>query len=162
MVCRVCRSPLRAQLDRALVSGHDSLRELAAQYDISSSALHRHRRTCLPDSLVQAHVDMFALDVDGVLLEVERLRHRALQLLDESLAEHDRRSALSAIGQCRGALDLMVRTRLTQAAAARSGPGPYDCCRAYAQEYVGKLISDTLLRVGPAPPVLPEELADPA
>jgi hypothetical protein len=157
MTCRVCRSPDRARVDRALVAAQSSVRDLAEQYGLSSSAVHRHRQRCLPDELVQAHVDMLALDAEGCLLEVERLRRRAVQLMDQALDDGDRRTALAAMGQCRGALETLVRTRLAQAALQRSGPGPYECCVAYAREYVGQLLSDAL--VGAGPPRMPAELA---
>jgi len=155
MVCRVCRSPERARIDRALVGSQSSVRELAETYGLSPSAVHRHRGRCLPAELVQAHVDLLALDAEGVLLEVERLRRRAQQLVDQALAAGDNRIALAAMAQCRGALDLLVRARLAQASTTRDGPGPHDCCRAYAQEYIGHMLSETLVREEPALPALP-------
>jgi hypothetical protein len=162
MVCGVCRSPDRARFDRALVTGQEPLRDRAGQYGLSSSAVHRHRQRCLPDELVQAHLAVLALGAEGCLLEVERLRRRAQQLLDQALSDGDHRTALAAMAQCRGSLDLLIRTRLAQTAIQRSGPGPYDCCIAYAREHIGNLLSEALVRAGPAPPAMPDELLEDA
>ena len=159
MVCRVCRSPLRAQIDRALVAGALSLRDLAEQYGVSSSALHRHQRTCLPDELVQAVIAVQALDAEGCLVEADRLRRRAEQLLEDALERGDYRTALAAMAQCRGSLDLLLRVRLAEAAIHRKGPGPYECCVAYAHEYVSDILKRTLLGEAAEPPAV-DELSD--
>ena len=46
--CTICRHPKREEIDRALVRNEAGYRTIAARFDISPSALFRHKREHLP------------------------------------------------------------------------------------------------------------------
>jgi hypothetical protein len=52
MVCRVCSSPDRAEIDRSLVSGTGSDRTIATRFGLSRQSIARHRVNHLPATLV--------------------------------------------------------------------------------------------------------------
>jgi hypothetical protein len=43
MTCTICTHPKRSDIDQALIAGSATLAELAKQYNLSTSALHRHK-----------------------------------------------------------------------------------------------------------------------
>ena len=43
MSCTICQHPQRQEIDRALVAGSATLAALSQQYQLSTSALHRHK-----------------------------------------------------------------------------------------------------------------------
>lgn len=80
-VCTVCVHANRPEIDRLLVSG-ESIRNIAKQFGVSPSAVDRHRKQHLPDTLVHAKAqqdDAAALDV---MTELERLFSRTNLLFD--------------------------------------------------------------------------------
>jgi len=51
-VCSICTSPARADIDAALETDR-SLRDIAAQFGVSKTALHRHWQTHVPEQAAQ-------------------------------------------------------------------------------------------------------------
>jgi hypothetical protein len=46
-MCRVCSSPMRKEIDAALLDGTTSLREITARYGIPKSTAHKHKVNCM-------------------------------------------------------------------------------------------------------------------
>lgn len=104
--CSVCAHPLRQSVDLALVE-RKPFRHIAERYDLSASALVRHHDQHLPSSLVLAKQAEEASRADGLLLQLLDLRNRALAILDKAEMAGDLRTALAAIRETKGCLELL-------------------------------------------------------
>lgn len=51
--CSVCKHPLRGEIDRDLLS-FNSLRNIAEQYEVATTCLHRHLNNCLSEDYALA------------------------------------------------------------------------------------------------------------
>ena len=119
--CGICRHESRGAIDAALVGG-TSLRDVAGQYGVSRSALHRHRIGDLPRAIVRAKEAEEVLHGEKLLDQVRHLIGKANGILDR--AENDR-TALMAIREVRGTLELLARiTGQLNAPIPESAPAP--------------------------------------
>jgi hypothetical protein len=82
------------------------LRNIAQRYGTSATALHRHKEH-LPRLIVKAHEAQEVAQADNLLEQVRSLQTRALSILDRADATGDLRTALSAIREARGNLELL-------------------------------------------------------
>jgi len=102
--CSVCEHPDRRAIDRALVLGTDSIRDIAGQYRISRSALSRHKAAHIP-RLVQAaqaaEGAQAATSGRELIDELEALRGRVRAILDRAEAGGELRVALQAVREWR-------------------------------------------------------------
>jgi hypothetical protein len=108
MLCTICSSTDRHAIDVALVSGTPN-RRIASQYGLTEAAVRRHRAAHLPAQMARARDAAELADADDLAAQVRALQARALAILDDADAAGDRRSALSAIREARGALELVAR-----------------------------------------------------
>lgn len=102
--CSVCEHPDRREIDRALVLGTVSIRDIAGQYRISRSALSRHKAAHIP-KLVQAaesaRATQAATSGRELIDELEALRGRVRAILDRAEAGGELRVALQAVRELR-------------------------------------------------------------
>ena len=106
--CTICRHPSRKDIDHSLVQG-EALRAIAGRHGCSTSSLHRHSKSHLPDVMLKAR-DAEELEHGGDLLgQLSSLQERTLRILDG--AESDRRlgTALAAIREARANVELTSR-----------------------------------------------------
>lgn len=96
-VCTCCRSPSRVDLDRVLVTGTESIRDVAARFGLGRSAVERHGRTCLglsdPGSRLHgmaARAELAAVAASAVV--------RATELLDREETRGNGRGTVAALG----------------------------------------------------------------
>ena len=93
-------------MDAALVAG-ESLRSIAERFGTSATALHRHKGEHVSRALVRA-AEARELDRDGKLLDqVKDLIGSAQSILAGAEARADHRTALAAIREVRGTLELL-------------------------------------------------------
>ena len=104
--CTVCRHARRHEIDTALV-GRRPFRDIAGQHDVSKSALVRHFDDHLPAALVKAKEAIDTAHADTILGQVRDLRDRALTVLGTAEGAGDLRTALAAIREARGCLELL-------------------------------------------------------
>jgi hypothetical protein len=104
--CTVCASPHRATIDAALITGRSS-RDLAAQYGLSHHAVSRHFATHLPQAQREAYKEQEAQRADDLLSEARRLREITMALLGRAVQANDLRTALVAVREARGNLELI-------------------------------------------------------
>ena len=105
-VCTICAHSKRAAIDKALVE-RQAFRHIAARFHVSTSALVRHHDDHLPAALVKAQAAAEAAQADALLAQVVDLRDRALGILDKAQASDDLRTAVSAIREARGCVELL-------------------------------------------------------
>jgi hypothetical protein len=106
--CTVCIHRHVAEIDQALVSG-ESLRNIAEQRHVSVAALFRHRQSHVPASLRAAQQASEAEEEASLLDQVRALRDRAILILNKAEYAGDLRTALTAIKELRGTLELLGR-----------------------------------------------------
>jgi hypothetical protein len=107
--CSVCTHPDRENIDEALV-GATAISAIAAKYrDISEDALGRHKANHLPTKLVMAEKAKEVAQADSLLEQVRDLQGRALAILDQAEMSGDLRTALGAIREARGNLELLAK-----------------------------------------------------
>jgi len=106
--CTVCEHPGREAIDRALVAGEANTR-LSSVFAVSEQALRRHKGSHLPAKLVMAQAAEEAAEADTLLDQVGGLQRRALAILDRAEEAGELRTALSAIREARGNLELLAK-----------------------------------------------------
>jgi hypothetical protein len=107
--CTVCAHPKREEIDRALVEGV-SAAEISGRYrTIGERAVRRHRSNHLPAKLVMAEKAAEVAEADNLLDQVGDLQRRALAILDKAEAAGELKTALSAIREARGNLELLAK-----------------------------------------------------
>lgn len=116
--CTVCRRSDVSEIDRALLTG-EPYRSIAALYGVSPTTLCRHKNH-IPEGLAMAQRATEVARADDLLAQVEALRQRTMQILDRAEqadhractaqdADRARRTALKAIKEARGNLELLAR-----------------------------------------------------
>jgi hypothetical protein len=104
--CTVCDHPQRHGIDEALVSG-TPYRGVAKRFELSESAVYRHKTEHLPAQLLKARDVEEAARADDLLDQVRHLQGHALDILERAEKTGDLRTALAAISQARGNLELL-------------------------------------------------------
>jgi hypothetical protein len=105
-VCTVCAHAEREAIDKLLVAG-EGLRDIAGRYGLSKSALERHKANHLPASLAQAKEAAEVAQADDLLGQLRKLQRITLGLLSKAYSAGDLRTAVAAVGQARGNLELL-------------------------------------------------------
>jgi hypothetical protein len=108
VVCATCSHAEREAIDRALAAGNPSLRQLAARYGISTSALHRHRSKHLPGALVEVAP---AEGADSALARLEVLIPRVEKTLRRAERDGKATQVVTAARELRQCLELVARLR---------------------------------------------------
>src|SRR6266566_919960 len=109
-VCTVCRHAMREAIDAALVAG-ESLRPLAARFQLSPSAIRRHQMAHLPATLARAQDAAEVATADGLLRQVVMLHRETLSVLAQAKEQRDARLILAAIERAGRTLELLGRLR---------------------------------------------------
>ena len=103
--CTVCRAMNLSQINLALVSG-EPLRSIAVRTGLSKTSLQRHKVNCIPRDIIQPRLFGKIADADMLLGQVCRLQQRSEQILSNTEASSDHRTALAAIREIRSLLEL--------------------------------------------------------
>jgi hypothetical protein len=104
--CTVCDHPEKHSIDEALVSGAP-YRSVAKRFDLSESAVYRHKTEHLPVHLLKAREVEDVAQADDLLDQVRDLQTHAIDILERAEKAGDLRTALAAISQARGNLELL-------------------------------------------------------
>jgi hypothetical protein len=102
----VCDHPERHSIDEALVTGAP-YRSVAKRFELSESAVYRHKTDHLPAHLLKAREVEEVARADNLLEQVRSLQAHALDILERAEKAGDLRTALVAISQARGNLELL-------------------------------------------------------
>jgi hypothetical protein len=104
--CTVCDHPESHSIDEALVGGAP-YRSVAKRFRLSDSAVYRHKTEHLPAHLLKAREAEEAAKANDLLDQVKNLQAHALDILERAEEAGDLRTALAAISQARGNLELL-------------------------------------------------------
>jgi hypothetical protein len=105
-VCTVCSHTARDAIEDAFIAGTPK-RRIAAQYGVTEQAVRRHLREHLPALLALARDAERASRADSLLDRIEALQSRTLTILEASEETNEHRTALAAIREARGNLELI-------------------------------------------------------
>jgi hypothetical protein len=106
--CTVCDHSERNSIDEVLVSGAP-YRSVAKRFELSESAVYRHKTEHLPAHLLKAREVEEVAQADDLLEQVRHLQTHALGILERAEKAGDLRTALAAISQARGNLELLSK-----------------------------------------------------
>lgn len=106
--CTVCAHERRSEIDSVLLTG-GPLRTIADRWSVSKTALIRHREGHLPAALAMAKEAEEVARADALLTQVRHLQSRTLRILDASENAGELRTALAAIREARGTLELLAK-----------------------------------------------------
>ena len=106
--CSVCSHPESFVINEAIVLEKRSNRVVARQFGLHHDAVRRHREH-IPKLLVEASRAMDAYEADDLLGRVEDLHRRTLAVLEAAEETGELRTALAAIREARGNLELVGR-----------------------------------------------------
>src|SRR5215213_2423926 len=104
--CTVCHHPERHSIDGALITGAP-YRSVAKRFGLSESSVYRHKTEHLPAHLLKAREVEEAAKADDLLDQVRNLQAHALDILGRAEKTGDLRTALAAISQARGNVELL-------------------------------------------------------
>jgi hypothetical protein len=104
--CSVCDHLERHGIDETLVTGAP-YRSVAKRFGLSESSVYRHKTEHLPAHLLKAKEVEEVAHADDLLQQVRDLQSHALDILERAEKAGDLRTALAAISQARGNLELL-------------------------------------------------------
>jgi len=105
--CTVCGDAQLKKIDEQLITGVP-YRSIAKQFGVSDSAVYRHKEH-IDCTLIKAKEAEEVARADDLLEQVRGLQERALKILSKAEEEGDLRTALTAIREARGNLELLAR-----------------------------------------------------
>lgn len=105
--CTICSHPERAAIDGALVGG-GGIPAIAAKYRVSEDALGRHKSGHVPAVLAKAAEAEEVSRADDLLAQLRSLQKRTLGLLDKAEGSGRLGTAVIAIREARGNLELLA------------------------------------------------------
>lgn len=106
--CSICTHDERHAIDVALVQ-RDPYRKIAEGYGLSQPALSRHTREHIPEFLARARDAVEVAEADSLLSRIEGLYKRTEAILEAAESNSEWPTALAAIRECRGNLELLGR-----------------------------------------------------
>jgi len=106
--CTLCEHPKREEIDRALV-GETSNLSVSSVFGVSESAVRRHKANHLPAKLAKAHEAKEVSRADDLLGQVRILQSKTLSILLRAEGAGDLRTALSAVREARGNVELLAK-----------------------------------------------------
>ncbi len=107
--CTVCRHVLRNEIDASLIDHRQPVADVAVTFQLSESALRRHRSTHLPLELRQAHAKQALAYAGSLADQVHSVQRRLEALIDQAEASGDLRAAIAALREFRSNLTLLSR-----------------------------------------------------
>jgi hypothetical protein len=108
--CTVCSHSEAFEVNERLIVEKQSNRRIATQFGLKEAAIRRHREH-IPELLIKASLSEEIASADDLLAEVQELHARTLSVLDAAEEAEELRTALSAIREARGNLELLARLR---------------------------------------------------
>ncbi len=106
--CTVCEHREKGAINRALVTGASN-RSVASLYDVSEAAVRRHKANHLPAKLVMAEKAAEVAEAEDLLEQVRALQGRTESILSAAEEAGELRTALSAIREARGNIELLAK-----------------------------------------------------
>ena len=103
--CTICRHAQRQDIDKALVAGEPH-RRIAERFGASPSSVYRHKQEHLPVPMLKAAEAREVAHGGSLLDQLQELQGKTLRILEQAEASGDLRTALLAIREARGCMEL--------------------------------------------------------
>jgi len=107
--CSVCTHPAVNEINEMLVSGKPFNEIVTVYTDLTKMALSRHKQNHIPEILTRAREAQEVAQADDLLSQVQFLQNKALSILKQAEAAGELRTALQAIREARGNLELLAK-----------------------------------------------------
>ena len=109
--CTVCslEPKKRSKVDRDLVRGLSSYRDIAGRYDVSKTAVQRHAEEHLPSRLLLAEQAREVAEADALLAELTSIKVEVEALRDKAIKDEDTDAAYKGIALSLKALELQAK-----------------------------------------------------
>jgi len=106
--CSVCSHEHVREIDMELTRGV-GVRNVAKRWGLSKSSVHRHAETHISEKLAKTAEIERQADGESLMGEIRDLKARAEAILNTAETAKDLKTALSAIGQIKGVLELTAK-----------------------------------------------------
>ncbi len=109
--CTVCNHKDLEEINKLLLSG-EPYRTIADQYDLSKTALIRHKESHISELLSKStdlKAEVESIQGNQTLSEVRALKARALEILAEAQGAGDLKTALMGIREARSWIELCMK-----------------------------------------------------
>ena len=106
--CSICSHKERDTIDRFLLDNR-SFRNIAKQYDLSPTALLRHKQGHIHPLLGKSKEAREITRAENLLEEIKRLRNGARRILEKAERAEDYRAALAGIRELTRIVELLAR-----------------------------------------------------
>lgn len=106
--CSVCRNPKRSEIDSALLHS-EGLRKIAKRYGTSTTALHRHKNSCISAQLAKSKEVSEIASAAALVRELNEITRKTGAVLARAVREKDGELALKAIARLERQLELKGR-----------------------------------------------------
>ena len=108
--CTVCAHVDLEEINKLLLSG-TSLRDIAGQYDLSKTALARHKESHIPELLLKSQEVKETLQADNLLDQIVYYESEARRFKGLAESQGDLELALKAVDRALKCLDLFAKAR---------------------------------------------------
>ena len=106
--CSVCIHADANRINEQLIEGA-TLEALAKAYNLSVTALHRHRKEHLPLGLIKAQEAQEIASADSLMGRVTDLNAKAEDVYERALKSKNLNAAISAVRELRGITELIAK-----------------------------------------------------
>ena len=106
--CSVCQHPRRGEIDKALVSG-TPYRDISGRFDVSKSAVERHRAEHVPEALEKAKVTEDARQAIDVVRQLKTINQLCIEAVSNARLAGDSRTVLMAVDRIHRQIELQAK-----------------------------------------------------
>lgn len=107
--CTICVNKHKLEIDRAILAG-ETYGAIARRFGVSRHAVANHRRSGhIPAAIIKAQEVEEVAEAGDLLLQMRRLHARTLAILSDAERRGDQQTALKAIKEARGNLELLTK-----------------------------------------------------
>lgn len=107
--CPACVHPDRDKIETAILEGCQSLPDIAQRFGIGKWTVFRHKQRHLSKQLKKAQDTQEKVQADSLLRQILYLQSKALTILKSAEAAGELKTALTAIREARGNLELLAK-----------------------------------------------------
>jgi hypothetical protein len=107
--CSICIHPKRNEIDEALLLSARSLRDIADQFQVSKSALLRHKADHIATDLVKANQANEVCRAESLLDKLVSLKDDAARITQKAEINDDLKTALSGINTQTKILEILAK-----------------------------------------------------
>jgi len=106
--CKICTHPQKEEIDKALLESQN-ITEIAKRFSVSYDSLLRHKKNHITPLLANSRKAQEIARADNLLSQVTELKDKAIAILNKAEEAGDNRTALLAIREAKGCLELLAK-----------------------------------------------------